>query len=342
MPPDQSAQLNACPVTSDDLDVRDSTLESLRIESWSCLRPAWKPKETESSRCIWHTETAEKPPDALADEINDGDLYGAIAPKTDLTSLEFPPVPGFVDADLSEAVLVEADLSETNLREASLPKADLVRANLKEADLGDADLSRAELRDTNLSEALLAETDLTDTTLARSTEISAPRGQIEQVFGDSDDVSTEQQEDFIARANHELRTAYSANGLITQARNARVRERKARRKEAFAEGGLLSWGKAAWVGSWLSKLFTGYGVRLRWVVGMMLLLYLGSTLVYWVVGGMTIDDSLVYSIVTFTTSRSPEPELTGFVTRTVAGIETFAGTAAIVFLGYVLGMRERV
>ncbi|ESS06675.1 MAG: hypothetical protein A07HB70_01396 [uncultured archaeon A07HB70] len=73
---------------------------------------------------------------------------------------------------------------------------------------------------------------------------------------------------------------------------------------------------------------------------MMSLLYLCSALVYSVVGGMTPVESLYYSIVTFTTSPPAAP--TGLVTRFVAGLETFAGTAAIVFLGYVLGTRERV
>jgi hypothetical protein len=87
-------------------------------------------------------------------------------------------------------------------------------------------------------------------------------------------------------------------------------------------------------------VFTGYGIQLRWVLGMMTLLYLGSALVYMWFGGMTPGDSLYYSIVTFTTSPPVEP--TGLVMRAVAGVETFAGTAAIVFLGYVLGTRERV
>jgi len=76
-------------------------------------------------------------------------------------------------------------------------------------------------------------------------------------------VSKGTQYDTIARANHELREAYSANGLVGRARKARFRERKSRRKEAQAAGG---WGTVAWIGSVLSQVFTGYGVRLRWVV----------------------------------------------------------------------------
>ena len=131
-----------------------------------------------------------------------------------------------------------------------------------------------------------------------------------------------------------FRRAYSANGLTDRARAARVRERKARRREARAEGG---WGWVAWLWSVLSQVFTRYGIQLRWVLEMILLLYLGSTLVYVEFGGMTLTDSLYYSIVTFTTSPPAEPTGIGMH----LGNETFAGTA-IVFLDYALGTRKRV
>ncbi|ERG91588.1 MAG: hypothetical protein J07HQW1_01622 [Haloquadratum walsbyi J07HQW1] len=74
----------------------------------------------------------------------------------------------------------------------------------------------------------------------------------------------------------------------------------------------------------------------------MLLLYLVSAVIYWQVGDLSMGRSLYYSIVTFTTSPPAEPDLTGQILGVVEGFETFAGTAAIVFLGYVLGTRERV
>lgn len=71
----------------------------------------------------------------------------------------------------------------------------------------------------------------------------------------------------------------------------------------------------------------------------MLTLFLGFAGVYSTTE-MSLQESLYYSAVTFTTSppTSPEPG----VMRVVAGIETFLGTTAIIFLGYVLGNRERV
>jgi hypothetical protein len=144
------------------------------------------------------------------------------------------------------------------------------------------------------------------------------------------------QYDRIARANHELRTAYSANGLISRARIARVRERKARRREAWAEGG---WGRLAWLWSVGSQFLTGYGIQLRWIGVTMLHLYSISAGVY-CLEGMAPDRALYYSAVTFTTSPPETPPLG--VASAVAAVETFAGTAAIVFLGCVLGTRERV
>lgn len=52
---------------------------------------------------------------------------------------------------------------------------------------------------------------------------------------------------------------------------------------------------------------------------------------------MAPDRALYYSIVTFTTSPPPLG-----LASIMAGIETFAGTALIVLLGYVLGTREQV
>lgn len=86
-------------------------------------------------------------------------------------------------------------------------------------------------------------------------------------------------------------------------------------------------------------VFTGYGVRLRWVGVLMTFLLLGSASLYHY-EGMSLGQSLYYSIVTFTTSPPSKP--TSSIMQAIASFETIAGTTAIVFLGYVLGARERV
>jgi hypothetical protein len=239
--------------------------------------------------------------------------------------------------DPQDAIPNDPDLTPEDIK----PGADLIYADLTDVDLLNSGLPGADLRYADLPGAHLSEVDLSGITLSRSTQIDAPGERITTELVDNDSLSEEQRYDIIARANHEFRIAYSANRLISRARRARVRERKARRREALAEGGRLSRGTAAWLGSFSSKVFTGYGVQLRWVSGVMILLYPLSAGVYHFVGEMSVGRSLYYSVVTFTTSP-PEPAPTGLVMRAVAGFETFAGTAAIVFLGYVLATRERV
>ena len=240
------------------------------------------------------------------------------------------------------ADLKEADLSEADLRGADLSEADLNGADLQ-ANLRAADLSGSVLVNAILTDVVLWDTTLSGTLLSRGTDFDPPGQRIKQYAENGDVLSSSvDRYDAIARANHELRTAYSENGLLKQARDARVRERKARRNEARAEGGRS--GTGAFLLSCLSQVFTGYGVQLLPVLLVMSVLFLGSAAVYTLWGGMPVDESLYYSVVTFTTSPPETPSEVGFglVATLVAGFETFAGTTAIIFLGYVLGTRERV
>ncbi|MFC6942984.1 pentapeptide repeat-containing protein [Salinirubellus sp. GCM10025818] len=381
-----------------ELDAPKFMIESLK----GCSRPIWE--GADASRCVWHADSAEKPPEDLAATVEDGDLAGARVQESDLTAVPFSEnsILRFADltgadltgadltradlgganlagailwdtslaeadlmrADLTEAGLAGADLAGTVLWDADLTGADLGGADLTGADLGGADLAgtilwdadltgavltgadlaganlegadltEASLLDADLRNALLAETILTGVSLARSTSIDDPADRIKK-----EDLSRSEPQlyDILARTNHELRAAYSDNGLTGRARHARVRERTARRKEAFAEESW--WGTVAGIGSLLSKVITGYGVQLRWVGLVMLLLYGVSAGIYWW-EGMAFDRALYYSIVTFTTSPPESPPLG--IASVVAGIETFAGTATIVLLGYVLARREQV
>ena len=275
-------------------------------------------------------------------DLRDADLSGAILYDADLSGADVRGVDlseadlGVVD--LSRMNLIHTDLSGAYLAEADLSQADLRGADLSGADLGAADLSEADLRDADLSETYLGEVTLTGVTLSRGTELDPPRDAIEAHYEDEDtDISEERIEDEIARVNNQLKDEYSRNGLLSQGRNARARTRKARRKEIYAEE---EWRSREWLLSRLASIFSGYGIKLRPVIGWMLVLYIMSAGVYWYAGGMDWDRSLYYSIVTFTTAPPETPP--NYVTSIVAGIETFAGTAAIIFLGYVLSSRERI
>lgn len=260
-------------------------------------------------------------------------------PNDDLTSANIKPGADLRGADLSEADLDGVDLSRADLNGANLSEANLHEANLSEADLGGIDLSEAILIDANLSRTFLLDADLSGIALSRGTQVELGLTTLErmvsQVHVSEDSKMTW---DAIARLNHKLKTAYSANGLVGQARRYRVQERQARAKEAKTEGGISGYG--TWLGSHISHGITGYGVQLRWPISIMLGLYVVATAVYWQAG---IENSLYYSVITFTTSPpGPHPPPGGLLTEITAMIETFAGTLLIVLLGYVLGNREQV
>lgn len=260
-------------------------------------------------------------------------------------------------ADLTAANLTDVVMCETNLRRATLSEsccengnfqgADLLRAECFKADFAAAKFSEANLIGAVLTEALLPEADFTDASIreitlydakvSRGTMFDNPRKEISIKNEGEDDVAKRKKYDIIARTNHELKNVYSENGLVSEARKSRFRERKARRNEAFSTGGIR--GYLSGIGSIFSMIFTGYGVRLRWVVAVMAVLLLGSAFVYHQ-EGMSLGQSLYYSVVTFTTSPPSEPS--SDIMKVLASIETFTGTASIIFLGYVLGAREQV
>lgn len=229
--------------------------------------------------------------------------------------------------------------SGADLVEANFSGADLSGADLSGARLYDADFSEANLRGANLSGANLLKVNLSGVVLSRGTQVNLGLAEIDRMnfrIGESGDFYSVQEWDAIARMYHELKTAYSANGLVGRAWKYRVRERRARAREARDADDLR--GTVAWFGSYLSRIITGYGVQLRWPLILMLVLFVIPTATYVQAG---IENSLVYSIVTFTTAP-PAPLPNEPHIAIPAMIQTFGGTLLIVVLGYVLGNREQV
>lgn len=268
--------------------------------------------------------------------LHEADLSGAYMENADLSDVK-----SLRRADLSGARLQGSNLSGRDLLDTDLSGADLREADLSEADLRESDMSRADLRGTNLTGANLLEANLSAVVLSRETVIDGIGAESERISTASFVSSapgTPQRWDTVARVYHDLKNAYSENGLIGKARKYRVRERTARRKEAFAEKKLK--GYSAWLGSLLSRIITGYGVQLRWVGGIAISIYCMSVAIYWYIG-MNIGESLYYSLITFVTAP-PSPPSGGIIGVTTAMVETFAGTLLIILLGYVLGSREQV
>lgn len=241
--------------------------------------------------------------------------------------------------DYSEETLDREDFSEQDLRYADFSGAILNRTDFTEANLLGANFSDAYLLGTDFSEANLLGTNFSGASLNRDTKINRSLENMKQDYKKSaDKFEKSSMWGGIARLNGELKTVHSENGLVGQARKFYIEERRARRREAKAEGGLT--GSASWIGSLLSRVLTGYGVQLRWVVGIMLLIFFISTAVYWV-GDMGVRNSLYYSIVTFTTAPPSQPQ-GSLIMEVTAMAETFLGTLYIILLGYVLGQREQV
>jgi hypothetical protein len=274
-------------------------------------------------------------------DLNGADFSGANLITADLSNAKLK------GTDLSTAIMPQSDLSGANLLEAVLSGAILIQADFSKATLAGADLSNANLAETDFSEANLSAADLSkanllmirlsDTRLSRETRIEADLTNIRQAASNwGYDSDTVQMWDWVARVAHELKTASSSNGLVGQARTYRTRERRARRREAFAAGG---WGRVEWFVSLLSRIVTGYGVQLRSIVLLMLLIYLLSTAVYLQAG---IENSFYYSLMAFTTAAPPNTPPSGQLTKLITMVETFTGTLLIVLLGYVLGNREQV
>lgn len=73
-----------CTFTPAELSVHKSGIEDLE----RCSRPIWA--GADASRCVWHAEGIDKPPDELPATIEDGKLSGARVRESDLTRDSFP------------------------------------------------------------------------------------------------------------------------------------------------------------------------------------------------------------------------------------------------------------
>lgn len=262
-----------------------------------------------------------------AADFSNAELMSADLSGSDLQGANFTEG-NLVVANLSETDLKGANLTVSNFRGANLAGTDLRATDVLGAQLQESDLSEADLRKSDFTDSVLVNTDLSNVVVDRTTQIAKlPESKILRL--------ADHTWDDIAKSYHNIKRMYSKNGLTSRARNHQFRKRRARRKEAWAEGGRDYF---VWLGSLLSWLITGYGIKLKQPIILIFVVLLISTGIYSAAG---ISHSLYYSIVTFTTSP-PSPPPRGGLAEGVAMIETFIGTLLIVLLGYVLGSREQV
>ncbi|MFA9415171.1 pentapeptide repeat-containing protein [Natrinema sp. HArc-T2] len=232
------------------------------------------------------------------------------------------------NADFSNSFLDSIDLSNSTLWLSDFSDADLQDADLTGADLRGADLTGADLRGADLTGADLRRTELTGIIIDGNTKC-------ERLFETEELTSKEW--NAVARAYHSIKEVFSENGMTGKARNYHTLERRSRGFEAKSTHG---WRNSTYWGSQLSRLFTGYGVRIQPLLYWMLVLFSASTIWYVIVG---VEDSFLqnvtYSVITFTTSPPNIPS--GRITQIIAILETYLGTLFTVLLGYILGNREQ-
>jgi hypothetical protein len=207
--PDQQPE---CEFDADDLDIFDFVRVFQGLEEWECSRPVWE--ESSGNRCVWHAsdgQTQAKPPAELEKTVDAGDLHGSAATGGDLSKIDFPMETGFIDADLSGATLSDADLSATHLAETEFQNSTLSRGT-------DIDSPGKRIRQPDSGEE-----QSTDENKSWVGSRLAPIHRLVELVRNNH-TNEEETYDRIARANHVLREAYSANGLISRTREARFRE----------------------------------------------------------------------------------------------------------------------
>lgn len=278
------------------------------------------------------------------------------------------------DADLSNAKLSDANLSgadlfKTNLNDASLFEADLTGAHLESTDVTDTSFFRANLTDArldilelennsfwgaNLTNVSFQETIFDDVNLYGADLSGSNMRYVELKHVDIDHETTLGRQkraekdadgprdwDLIAQAHHEFKSVFSDHGFTGKARNQHFWHRRARGLQAKAASNRFEgWLNPTYLGSLASRLFTGYGVRVSYLLIWMVLLFSFSTLWYIYTGVEdTVLNNVAYSIFAFTAAPSEIPLRS--TTKLVVMAETFLGTLLIVLLGYILGNRER-
>lgn len=270
--------------------------------------------------------------------VREADLTAAVLYHADLTDANCKR------ADLAEAGMVDADLTDTNFFSANLTGANLKGCQLSGAVFEESKLVDANLRDAKLTGADLRGVLLEDISVNAKTDCdrlyegetdgtsSIPR----RLFGQTS-MFDPPDWDAVARAYHDLKTAFAASGLVGKARTMHVRERRARSQEERSTETLLD---REYLRTLPSRLVIGYGVRARTLGLWMVVLFVVSTLVYVpyeIRDGVL--ETITYSAFAFTAAPPALPEQP--VPQLVGILETFLGTLSTVLLGYILGSRER-
>lgn len=253
----------------------------------------------------------------------------------------------FSDAELVDSDLSDIDASENDLRRIDLSRSDLTNANLVSADLSGADLSWCDLSGANLESADLSGVnlrgaDLTSSRLHRAIlddlhlTTSTQLSQVEY-YDTSDEPPSVTEQIAVLRG---LARAARESNLHRLARQLRLRQKRAERREAFARmlSGTNSISAARDYYSLVAAdLVTGHGEAPSRVVLSSLMIVSLYGMLYWLVSP-TLDliTSLAVSLETFVPGTGVPLAMNDSVGRLLIATESSLGVVFLVILSYTL------
>lgn len=318
----------------------------------------WRPTYRDSDRCIWHTDSGKSAFELAQYDPAPGErLDGAVLRGLDFRGIQWLTGCILIGADFTDANVSGADFSDTDLRKSAFEDATAQRTNFRGANLERATVCDADLRGADLEMARLDGTNLTG---SRITEKTVLGDRVVYELEMKEQTNRYAKEDALENATRtygKLEQLSEDNSLNRQASQYYRKAKDIRRRFNWQTNSYLS----AMIAE-VSRLFTGYGNRPWRVILTSVTLILLAGLIYPVVGGLhrtaarpdvlrpitdisqvTFSDSgisllnsIYFSIVTFTTLGYGNFEPNTVVGRYVAGAEALIGTVLLALLVAVL------
>ncbi len=236
------------------------------------------------------------------------------------------------DANLQSAVLWRANLKSANLKGAHLESARLWEANLTSASLRRCNLENADLRQANLDKVDFYGAFLNHTQMVRA--------QLGDKVVNEEAGSYDEARDVYLR----IKQNFDSLGDYSAASWAYVKERQMRRAWHRKKG---KWGE--WLLDMVAELSCKYGESLRRVVACMVILVVGSALVYRALNGViayahlstNFWDYLLYALSSSVTMELDHIKPANATIEAISRFQAILGIILAGLLGFVAGNKTR-
>ena len=316
----------------------------------SCWRPVWEGRE----RCVWHADESEKPREPFESHRPEpGDrLDGAVLRGAFLSDADWFVGVTLIGADLSNAIVRDADFTGTDLRRADFRNADARGTVFDDANVEDAEFIHTEVQGASFENALIDRTLFRETHVDRSTSFGdrvAYEALLDTATGRAFVVTAEEG----IWTYKELQRLFAENALPETERRYYLREKDLRRRVAWRRG---QYARAMRLEA--ARWTTHYGTSPSRVVASSLALIAVCAFLYPFTGGIrepatdtviayhsgmrpagllaTLFVSLYFSVITFGTLGYGDIQPVGAAARALASVESLLGALLLALLVYVL------